>query len=178
MDSTKPTKPELRQSLQQGRLALSAEDRQEKAKLIAEKLLEAVNWSINTKVHCFEPIMRLGEVDLVDFVVALQTDEANVQVFTSRKMDGKWQVVSADTDKPVVVPKFDVIVVPMLGFDPDTLQRIGYGGGYYDNFLSGQPQAKKIGVCYEVGKTKNLPTESHDIPLDMVVTELIIYRKR
>jgi 5,10-methenyltetrahydrofolate synthetase len=63
----------------------------------------------------------------------------------------------------------------MLGFDPKTLHRIGYGGGYYDKFLAGQPEAKKVGVCYEAGKTGQIPMESHDIALDMVVTENQVY---
>ena len=63
----------------------------------------------------------------------------------------------------------------MLGFDPKTLHRIGYGGGYYDQFLATQPQAQKIGVCFDHGKTENIPTEPHDIPLDVIVTEENIY---
>ncbi len=169
------TKSQLRKTLQQARLALAPKARQQKSTDIAERLLQAVEWPRIRTVHCFEPIMRLGEVDLVDFVVALQTDREDIQVYTSRKLDGEWQVVSADTDmQPSEVPQFDVIIVPMLGFDT-SLQRVGYGGGYYDTFLAGQPAAKKIGVCYEVGKTEHIPAESHDIPLNMIITESHTY---
>lgn len=168
------TKAQLRKSLQQARLALPPEARQEKSATIASTLLEEIYWPLVRSVHCFEPIMRLGEVDLVDFVTALQTDKADIRVYTSRKIDGEWQVVSTDTDKQVKVPKFDVVIVPMLGFD-DKLHRIGYGGGYYDRFLAEQPQAKKIGVCYENGKVERIPAEPHDIPLDMIVTESHVY---
>lgn len=68
--------------------------------------------------------------------------------------------------------EFDLILVPMLGFD-DQLQRIGYGGGYYDKFLATQPHASKIGVCFELGRLDQpIPAEPHDIPLERVVTEL------
>ena len=165
------TKFGLRKSLQQARLSLSAEERAKKSTEIASRLLEELDWSVTPLVHCFEPIMRLGEVDLVDFVTALQTDREDIEVYTSRKIDGEWLVVSADTDKqPSAVPQFDVIIVPMLGFD-SSLHRIGYGGGYYDRFLASQPQAKKIGVCYEVGRVEKIPAEKHDIPLDMIITE-------
>lgn len=176
MESNKPTKTRLRQTLQKARLALKPEDRAKKATSIAEKLFEAVDWEANPDVHCFEPIMRLGEVDLVDFVTALQTDEAGIRVYTSRKLGGEWRIVSADTDKePPVIPQFDVIIVPMLGFDPATRQRVGYGGGYYDKFLASQPQARKIGVCYDAGRVAHIPVEPHDIALDMIVTESHIY---
>ena len=165
------TKSQLRKTLQQARLALLPEDRAQKSTDIAERLLQAVEWPRIGTVHCFEPIMRLGEVDLVDFVVALQTDREDIQVYTSRKLEDEWRVVSADTDQLAdPVPQFDVIIVPMLGFDA-SLQRVGYGGGYYDKFLAGQPSAKKIGVCYEAGRVEQIPAEPHDIPLDMVITE-------
>lgn len=172
MDSTKPR---LRKSLQKARLDLAPEERAKKATSIAERLLQEIDWPSNLKVHCFEPIMRLGEVDLVDFVTALQTDKADVQVYTSRKIDGEWKVVSADTDKqPSEVPEFDVIIVPMLGFDA-SLHRVGYGGGYYDRFLADQQKAKKIGVCYELGKVGRIPAEPQDIKLDMIFTESHTY---
>jgi 5,10-methenyltetrahydrofolate synthetase len=116
--------------------------------------------------------MRLGEVDLVDFVTALENGETDIHVYTSRKFEGRWWVVDADTDQPAVVLSFDAVIVPMLGFDPRTLHRLGYGGGYYDRFLAAQPAAHKIGVCYEIGKVEGLPNEPHDIPLDMIITEL------
>jgi len=62
----------------------------------------------------------------------------------------------------------------MLGFDK-TLNRIGYGGGYYDKFLANQPDAQKIGVCFEQGKVEHIPAEPHDIPLDIIITEEKVY---
>jgi 5-formyltetrahydrofolate cyclo-ligase len=169
-------KAQLRKSLQEVRMALSAEDRRHKSNAIAASLLQEVYWSKVGTVHCFEPIMHLGEVDLVDFVTALQTDKADVKVYTSRKIDGEWRVVSADTDETVPPLKFDVIIVPMLGFDGQ-LHRVGYGGGYYDKFLADQPKARKIGVCYEVCKVEQIPVEPHDIRLDMIVTDQSVYGK-
>jgi 5-formyltetrahydrofolate cyclo-ligase len=176
MESAKLTKRQLRETLQKARLAFTPEDRAQKSTTIAEKLFEAVDWPANPDLHCFEPIMRLGEVDLVDFVTALQTGETEIRVYTSRKIQGEWRVVSADTDKePPVIPQFDVIIVPMLGFDPVTLQRVGYGGGYYDKFLATQPQARKIGVCYDAGRVGYISVEPHDIALDMIITESHAY---
>lgn len=177
MDSDSPVKEELRKHLQKTRTDLGDAARHEKSEAIASSLLQEVYWPLVKSVHCFEPIMRLGEVDLVDFVTALQNDVANVQVYTSRKFGDEWKVVATVDDKSVAeVPKFDVIIVPMLGFNPKTLHRIGYGGGYYDKLLAGQPQARKVGVCYQACKTERVPDEPHDIRLDMVVTESGVYK--
>jgi 5-formyltetrahydrofolate cyclo-ligase len=68
--------------------------------------------------------------------------------------------------------RYDVVVVPLLGFNEQGY-RIGYGGGYYDRFLATQPQAKTIGLCYEDGLVSFVP-EPHDLPLQAIVTEQTI----
>ncbi len=169
------TKPELRKSLQKIRMDLGEATRHEKSEVIAARLFEAIRWAKVRSVHCFEPIMHLGEVDLVDFITALEAGENDITVYTSRKHDDGWRIENADTNEPVKeAPEFDVVIVPMLGFDPK-LRRVGYGGGYYDKFLAGQPQAKKIGVCFEACKVNRLPQEAHDIPLDMIITDVSTY---
>ncbi|CAN5411391.1 hypothetical protein BH09PAT4_BH09PAT4_01820 [soil metagenome] len=68
--------------------------------------------------------------------------------------------------------RYDVVVVPLLGFNEQGY-RIGYGGGYYDRFLATQPQTKAIGLCYEDGLVSFVP-ESHDLSLEVIVTERTI----
>lgn len=149
------------------RLELPAADRVAKSKAIQDKLASLIDWEVARTIHCFEPIESLGEVDVFD----LFNDKPNV--FVSRKIDNEWQIVSLNNSAKV--PKnYDLIIVPMLGFD-DRLHRIGYGGGYYDKFLSTQPKSLKIGVCFEIGHIDQIPAESYDIPLDKIVTEEKIY---
>ncbi|HWB39113.1 MAG TPA: 5-formyltetrahydrofolate cyclo-ligase [Candidatus Saccharimonadales bacterium] len=165
----------LRKQLRQDRLKQSGEERQAKSALICEHLLALVDWSQIRFLHYYEPLMELGEVDISGFITDLGKVHPQIDLFTTRKFDDIWQVTPIDETGNVRTPEFDVIVVPMLGFDPASLQRIGYGGGFYDKFLATQTQAQKIGVCFELGKTTNLPTEPHDVPLDQIVTETKIY---
>lgn len=156
------TKPELRKLLKAKRLSLSEQERWDKTRAILARLQKAINWDEVGTVHIFEPIIELGEVDVSGFV-------GHDELFTSRKLEGEWRQVAFRGGTPIPA-QFDVIIVPMLGFDSE-LHRIGYGGGFYDKFLATQPRAKKIGVCYEVGKVDKLPIEPHDIPLNLIVTE-------
>ena len=64
----------------------------------------------------------------------------------------------------------DLILVPGCGFDLN-LGRLGRGGGYYDRFLARQSTAITVGVCFECQLIDRLPTESHDRPVDLIVTE-------
>lgn len=169
-------KTKLRQDLKKSRLEMSDTEHDQKSRAIVEQLVKLVDWPKVRVVHYFEPIRRLQEVDISDLVTTLEDNYPNIQLFTPRLINGVWQMVSIKPKQPPA--GFDVIIVPSLGFDPKSLHRIGYGGGYYDKFLATQPAARKIGICFESGKTGGIPTEPHDIPMDMVVTEKKIYSKR
>ena len=57
------------------------------------------------------------------------------------------------------------VIVPALAFDGDHY-RIGYGGGYYDHFLTGLSEVLTIGVGFEEQFSSTpLPREDHDLPL-------------
>lgn len=68
---------------------------------------------------------------------------------------------------------FDVILVPLLGFDASG-GRLGNGGGYYDRALAGSRTGRKpqrIGYAYALQEVGELPIEAFDVRLDAVVTE-------
>ena len=70
---------------------------------------------------------------------------------------------------------FEVIFVPLLAFDKQG-DRVGYGGGYYDNFLGNIKQnVIKIGLSFFEPIDKIVDTEKHDIKLDYVVTPKTVY---
>ncbi len=64
--------------------------------------------------------------------------------------------------------KYDIIIVPGMAFDSQNY-RLGYGGGYYDNFLVNQKEAYKLGIFYPFQRVNNVPLEPHDIALDAVL---------
>ena len=73
--------------------------------------------------------------------------------------------------KKILYP--NIMLVPLLAFDKN-LNRIGYGGGYYDRYLKKIKKIKDvltIGLAYSFQKVKKIPTKQHDIKLDFIVTE-------
>jgi len=65
----------------------------------------------------------------------------------------------------------DIIVVPGLIFSKNGY-RIGYGGGYYDKFLSRvSDKVKKVGIVYSDFVLDDLPVDDYDIPVDLIMTE-------
>lgn len=65
----------------------------------------------------------------------------------------------------------DVVVVPGLAFTAAG-DRLGQGGGWYDRFLSRtRHDTVSIGVCFATQVLDSLPTEPHDVTLDLVVAD-------
>ncbi len=69
----------------------------------------------------------------------------------------------------------DLAIVPGLAFDKGGY-RLGYGGGYYDKLLP-KIRGVKIGLIPEMFRLPKLPREDHDIPVDIVISELGIFRR-
>lgn len=65
--------------------------------------------------------------------------------------------------------KIDLVVVPGVAFDSRGY-RIGYGKGYYDDFLAGL-KIPKIAIGFDLQVVERVPHEKHDVPVDMVVTD-------
>ena len=67
----------------------------------------------------------------------------------------------------------NILLIPLVGFD-DQLNRLGYGGGYYDRYLSkvqNNNKLIKIGIGFSFQKVKNLPINRFDKKLDYIITE-------
>jgi 5-formyltetrahydrofolate cyclo-ligase len=75
-----------------------------------------------------------------------------------------------------VTPKsIDIAIIPGAVFDRSGY-RLGYGGGYYDRFLVQKaPQAYRIGLAFSQQLVNRIPAFSHDIPMDMLITEKEVF---
>jgi len=76
--------------------------------------------------------------------------------------------------KKLIYP--DVILVPLVAFD-NNLNRLGYGGGYYDRVikkLSKKKKILKIGLAFSIQKINSVPVTKYDKKLDYIVTDKYI----
>ncbi len=186
-----PTKSELREKLKLQRQNLSKADVKRWSEKIAASCIELIPWQSITSLHVYVPVLKENEVDcwhLLEYAWRFhpQIKTAVPVLSSSGKYDSvlvapstKWQSQGPRIPEPIdgkVLTdgaQFDVIIVPMLGFDVSGY-RLGHGLGWYDRFLATQPQALTIGLCYEFGLIKQgLPHEPHDVAVRHVVTEKI-----
>lgn len=81
------------------------------------------------------------------------------------------------SDFPICSPEsIDAVIVPMVAFDRD-FQRLGYGGGNYDEYLglvsretAPGANVEIIGVAFETQQVDQVPTEPHDLPLPCIIS--------
>lgn len=72
---------------------------------------------------------------------------------------------------PIDPKKLEIVLVPGLAFDIHG-NRVGYGKGYYDRFLIHlNPNSLKIGLAYDFQLLDEIPSNSYDIPVDIIVTD-------
>lgn len=154
-------KEALRQKLRKDRMDMNRQEAAEKSKHIANKLLSLVDWATVKKLHIYSSVDAWNEVDTKHIIDNLRKNWPQIAI-TARP---------ANNDEPFPDEQFDLIIVPVLGFDKDNY-RLGLGSGWYDRFLAGQAQAQTIGLAYSSAKINDLPREPHDIRLDNIITEV------
>lgn len=164
-------KHELRKKFLEQRRALAANDAAARSASLSNQLIEKIDWGNTKNLHVFLPITSDNEPDLREFIkYALYKADIYASYPPGKKV--------AELQSPIAVKQydvsqnqilFDVIVVPMLAYDPETNHRLGYGGGFYDRIIASQPRAKTIGVVYS-DFVASLPFDSHDKTLDVIFT--------
>ena len=159
------TKAELRYRLQAARKQLTQTEVTSKSHLISSRVIADVDWPKIKSAHCYIDMPSVGEVQTGELMQWMRRRGIFI------KTPGPQVTVEELTHH------FDLIIVPIVGFDIN-LNRLGFGGGYYDRLLEVQEQAFKIGLGYDLSLIKSgLPIEPHDQPLDIIYTESTNFSK-
>ena len=88
--------------------------------------------------------------------------------FVKEVAPGYSNIPEPIADEPVAHDETALVLMPGLAFDPQG-HRIGYGGGFYDRFLSAEPGHPTLALCYGFQMMEHLETEEFDIPVDVVL---------
>ena len=150
---------------------------------IANNLLKFNIWELKT-FHLFMTIDENREVDtkpIFDLLIGKGKEiiipkiNINSNTLDSFIFDQKtvFEISNLRIPEPkngiVFNGKIDVVILPLLVYDLDG-NRIGYGKGFYDNFISNlKSEPLKIGVSY-FSPEKSLECNNHDINLDYCIT--------
>lgn len=86
--------------------------------------------------------------------------------FQSRLSNPEPKLDLEDAD----ISDISMFIVPALAFD-EKCNRLGFSKGYYDRMLDSNKNALRIGLAYDYQILPNLPKESHDEILDLIISE-------
>ena len=141
-----------------------------KTKVISEAKSIGCYYSIGSEVQTVELITHLLNEGKV---VSLPRISENNMSF--RKIEDLSKLEKGEFDIPEpkencpIEENHDVILVPCIGLDNNG-NRIGYGHGFYDKFLT-KNKSIKIALTYSKQIVKSIPNSEHDIMMDWIVTE-------
>jgi len=82
--------------------------------------------------------------------------------------DGYCHIPEPIANEPVADESSALVLMPGLAFDRNG-GRMGYGGGFYDKYLSEHPGHPTAALCYGFQMMEKLDMEDHDIPVDVVI---------
>ncbi len=81
-------------------------------------------------------------------------------------------------EKRVAPAELDLIMVPGVAFDRRGA-RMGHGKGYYDRLLQhARPDAPLVALAFECQLFPEIPTQPHDVFMDLIITEQAVYPGR
>lgn len=188
------TKQELRILKQQERDSIDEHQRKEWSEQIAINLSQCFEFIECDVLHCYLPIrsevttdsiittaLGFGKTVVVPKVSSLDsTTVENVLYHKDGSFEKDAYGIPVPSNAVIVSEDFlsnsrTLILAPLLGFNR-TLHRLGYGMGFYDRLLSLKGIAK-FGLAFAFQYAEELQPESHDIPLDAIVTEQGVARK-
>ena len=191
MDTSHDRHPKevLRHQFATYREALPPKERVQRSTEIIARLWTLPEIQSAQVVHCYWPLLQQGEIDTRPFIdrfhreggtVALPvvtSFDAGMPAMTARRYEGRdrlrenrWGLAEPRDTRSVPPEALDAVVVPAFGASRRDGHRIGHGRGFYDAFLT-SVEAPAIGLVYDGCLVDQVPAESHDVPMDVIVSE-------
>lgn len=177
-------KKALREEMLIKRAKLNPTNKKEYDLWICNQIEEIIKTNNYKTIHAYLPMGK--EIDitpLLEFLLSNNISVVTPKTLPKRKLENRVLTSLSEIEKGVFGTThpsnpeeykgtFDLIIIPGLAFD-DNNYRLGYGGGYYDNFIVNHPNAYKLGIFYPEQKVAKVPIEEHDIQLDKILTKPI-----
>ena len=190
--SIRAQKAELREECRTRRRELTAKQSETAGQMILQRFNALGEYAAAQLVHTYVS-SKENEVDTHELIrrcleqgwrVAVPDVRPGTRILAHAEIRGleqlvpdSWGIPSPPADHGEwieTLDEIDLVVVPGVAFDAQG-RRLGLGGGYYDRFLS-RTKGAKVGLTYDALLLDEVPVESHDVTMDIVVTESAVYR--
>ena len=159
-------KRQLRQFIREKKRAMTPEQIELASKKLTELFLATEEYRAAKTIYGYLPynqevrtIPLLRQALLMRFILLPDLD---------RVARGYSGIPEPIDDGPVADDPTALVLMPGLAFDKDG-RRIGYGGGFYDKFLTAEPTHPTVALCYEFQIVPHIPAEEFDVPVGRVL---------
>ncbi len=194
MEEIQITKGQIREEIAQKIAALSAKEIADKTKAIEERLFNFANFLeskivllyVNNKheIQTQNILRRAFQYSKIVVLPAYNTENYEI---TLKKVDdlskdlevGPRNILQPHDTRCKIVPldKVDIAIIPAVALD-EKGGRIGSGEGYYDRLIPKLAvTTRKVALAFETQIVLQVPIESHDKHVDIIITEdRVIYK--
>lgn len=183
-------KEALRELYREKRKAWELADVETASRAIADRFLAFLDQEERSHVdtvHCYLPIEKNREVDTWPIVKTLQKREGTRVVVARTDFENgtmehylleESSAIATNANgipepqggTPVPPEELDMVLMPLLAYDQKG-DRVGYGAGHYDRFLSScRSDVIKVGLSFFQPEEKIEDVGAHDIVLDHCIT--------
>ncbi|MEX0598992.1 MAG: 5-formyltetrahydrofolate cyclo-ligase [Rhodothermales bacterium] len=182
-------KASFRKRFRRYRRSLDDSDYRELSRAIIDRTAALDELQTASTVHVYWPLTKQREVDTRPLVSTLESDDKRIVLPVVERFESgsppdmihvryhgadalrtnRWGISEPARGERIDVRDLDAVIVPALGAGRNG-HRIGHGRGYYDHFLAGI-DVPKICLVYHSCLVDAVPYESHDIPVDIIITE-------
>ncbi|MGC8864276.1 MAG: 5-formyltetrahydrofolate cyclo-ligase [Bacteroidales bacterium] len=181
MNDIEELKKAIRQSIKARKKALSTEEALARSALIFEKVEQIPVFQAAQTLLAYWALP--GEVQTQDFILkwyqqktillpVMNGEELLLRPFTGlqqMQVSNPLGIAEPTGENFTQLEHIDLVIVPGVAFDHQN-NRLGRGKAYYDRLLS-RMKTFRLGVCFQFQIFDQIPVSSHDIPMDMVLTD-------
>ena len=175
-------KSSFRKSILRRRLALSKSIVSSLSERIQTTLIESEYFQKAKSIAIYSPIKNEVKTDLIiensisknKDVFLPRIDKKHLSFISflpeSKLTENKFSIPEVANPKASLANQFDLIICPGVCFDGKK-NRIGYGGGYYDRFLSLASYNHLGMIAFDMQRIEIIEPEEHDVPMEFIITE-------
>ena len=173
-------KQELRAWVRQKKRAMTVEEIEARSAALAEKFCETDFYRNAKTIYGYLPYnQEVRTVPILQRAIADGKRVAVPKVFgetmefiwlddLNAVEDGYCHIPEPIANEPIADEPSALVLMPGLAFDRNG-GRMGYGGGFYDKYLSEHPGHPTAALCYGFQMMEKLDMEDHDIPVNVVI---------
>ncbi len=182
-------KQQLRKQIRERIMCMSEEQREQWSRQISSRLYEQNEWkhahtigitiSVDEEVSTYEMIERAWQEG--KRIAAPKCDRlSRTMTFREIRSWDDLEKVYMNLREPIPThtreisaDEIDLLIMPGIAFTEQG-DRLGYGGGYYDRFLS-HYSGQTIALAYSTQLVPSIPMDEHDKRVQKIVTESQVY---